>query len=569
MKGCIRLRSAAMAAWRSRAGGFGTAGSGRARGSDRALNAPALTASLVLGGFSCLGLTLLLCAVMLTACGGGGGASGDGAPATPSATLSASADTIAQGASVTLSWISSDVSRCSAMSNDPGWSGDLPTHGQKTVTPPGPGDYTYALSCTGADGVAKSSLTVTVSGATTAKIGWVDGYYAAYKAQDLPVSAVPFSSMTHVIHFSLVPAHRAGSGSSQATEGTVGTLTDPFGLKAQSADLVSAAHAAGIKVLLGIGGDTSVDAPLGFQQATADTQHRNALVNAIVAAVQAGAYDGVDVNWESVNLQTDVSAVQDLLHALRMALDEASPQTHLLLAYPAATASNSSDYAALAQMLLPIQNDLDQINLQTYVMAGPYPGWVTWFNSPLHAGDCTFASTGQKPPAIDSTVSAFVAAGIDPSRIGIGVQLVGVDWQGGSGTDTGGVSKPCQSWDTSAQAADGQDRGAPDYGNWRFRDVADVLRDDTQANGYVAGYDSQAAAAWLGRDEAGDSNDHFVSLETAQSIAAKAQFIQAQGLGGMIVFEISQDYMPEAQGSDAQHPLMTDIRRAMTASNGL
>lgn len=381
---------------------------------------------------------------------------------------------------------------------------------------------------------------------------WASGYYPAYATGSMPISAIPFASMTHVIHFALVPNRD-------------GTLADPFGLRAQTSALVSTAHAAGVKALLGVGGDASVDAPAGFQGSTT-TAHRAAFVAAIVGAMAAGGYDGVDLNWESIDFPRDVSSFRAFVDELRAALDRHAPPTHYLFTYPAGTSSGFDDYANNADMLAPVQTLFDQINLQTYVMAGPFPGWVTWHNSPLFAGSCRFATTGAPPPSVDSTVQAFVAAGIVKSRIGIGIQLAGVDWAGGSGTDTGGVTRPCQTWDYSRVKPDGsdQDIGAPSYdGGWNFVNVADVIRNDTAGNGYTASFDSAAMAPYLSKDQSGNAGDRFVSFENAQSIKAKGDYLKAQGLGGTIVFEVTQDYLAEQPAGDAQHPLMTAVRESI------
>ena len=360
----------------------------------------------------------------------------------------------------------------------------------------------------------------------------------------MPISAIPFGSMTHVIHFALVP-------------NTDGTLADPDGLRGQTSALVSVAHAAGVKALLGVGGDTSSGAPVGFQGSTS-AEHRSEFVARIVAEMAAGGYDGVDINWESVEFPGDVDRFRAFVIELRSALDRRAPPNRSLLTYP------SGPSAEYAQMVAPVQALFDQINLQTYVMAGPYPGWVTWHNSALLAGECRFTTTGAPPPSVDGAVRAFVDAGIGRSRIGIGIQLVGVDWLGGSGTDTGGVTRPCQAWDYSTVKPDGsdQDIGAPSYdGGWNFIDAADVIRNDTAANGYTASFDASAMAAFLSRDSAGSAGDHFVSYETSRSIQAKGDYLKAQRLGGTIVFEVTQDYLLEQPPGDAQHPLMTAVRQ--------
>jgi chitinase len=407
-------------------------------------------------------------------------------------------------------------------------------------------------ACGGGGGGAQPSSAPSPSGGTEGPPSglWATGYYPAYATGVMPIAAIPFASMTHVIHFALVPNRD-------------GTLADPDGLQVQTSALVSAAHAAGVKALLGVGGDESAGAPAGFRGSTT-VAHRAAFVAAIVSAMAAGGYDGVDVNWESIEFPRDVSNFRSFITELRAALDQHAPPTRYLLTYPAGTSSGFDDYTNNANMLAPVQGLFDQVNLQTYVMAGPFPGWVSWHNSPLLAGNCRFSTTGGAPPSVDSTVQAFVAAGVARTKLGIGIQLAGVDWVGGTGTDTGGVTKPCQSWDYSRVKTDGsgQDIGAPSYdGGWNFVNVADVIRNDTVANGFTALFDDAAGVPYLSKDQAGSAGDHFVSYENTQSIQAKGDYLKAQGLGGAIVFEVTQDYLGEQSTGDAQHPLMTAVRQ--------
>lgn len=382
---------------------------------------------------------------------------------------------------------------------------------------------------------------------------WALAYYPSYK-NTMPISAIPFNSLTHIAYFGLVPAHSPGtstcnaSGSCGLTEGTPGTLTDPFGLLLQSPAFVRAAHAAGVKALLSIGGDTSVDAPLGFQQAMLTASSRTNLVNNIVTAMAQDGYDGVDINWESIRFPADVSNFQTFITQLRAALDQKAPPTHYVLGYPAGTASDYPNYTNNANMIFPVQNAIDQINLQTYGMAGAFPGWVTWHNSPLYAGTCIFP--GQPPvapPSVDQQVQAFIAAGISKSKIGIGIQLDAMDWAGGSGTTTGGASQPCQTWtrDPTINSVT----------------AATVITNYTAANGYTANFDPVTQSAWLSNDQPGSANDHFVSVENSQSIQAKGNYLKSLGLGGAIIFEVSGDYLPTQPAGDAQHPLMTAIRQ--------
>lgn len=63
----------------------------------------------------------------------------------------------------------------------------------------------------------------------------------------------------------------------------------------------------------------------------------------------------------------------------------------------------------------------------TYDLSGPWPGWVTWHNSPLFHGGQTFPSTGAPLPSIDAMVDAFVAGGVPVQAGGMRAVLAGVD----------------------------------------------------------------------------------------------------------------------------------------------
>src|SRR5262249_13683119 len=132
------------------------------------------------------------------------------------------------------------------------------------------------------------------SSSSTASGRWVASYYPAYGTGKMPISEIPFSSVTHVIHFALVPR-------------SDGSLSDPDGLKGQTSSLVSAAHAAGVRALLGVGGDTGSGATAGFRGA-ASPARRSGFVAKIVSAMAAGGYDGVDLNWESIRFPQDVAS---------------------------------------------------------------------------------------------------------------------------------------------------------------------------------------------------------------------------------------------------------------------
>lgn len=361
---------------------------------------------------------------------------------------------------------------------------------------------------------------------------WVTGYYASYTvwSADMPTSEVDFSALTHVIHWPIVPKND-------------GTFVDPdtYGLSAaQSQEVVQRAHAVGTRALLGFGGDVGAVGD-GWHGATLD-QNRAAFITRMVALMQQRGYDGIDINWEGMD-PADEGRFVTFIQQLRAALDTITPR-------PLLTWVPGTGYLPPIAVTAATQNYFDQINLQTYVMSGPYPGWVTWFNSPLYNGGAVFPSTGGPLPAADVEVDRYVAAGIPVGKLGLGIQFDGFVWKGGAGTPTGGVAAPRQDF--------ADDQPAPALDVFRY---ADVLTQFGSAPGCVKTFDAIARVPWIGCDRAANADDRFISFDDEQAIQEKATYIRDKGMGGVFVFELSGDYQPAA-GGIARHPLVNALKAA-------
>jgi len=348
---------------------------------------------------------------------------------------------------------------------------------------------------------------------------WTTAYYPGYRQTYLPPSAVDFDALSHVIHFSLVPN----------TDGSLDPSANGI-TAARSSDLLARAHAAGKRVLICVGG---ADSQAGFRGATTSANLAGFVSN-LVSFVAARGYDGVDVDWEPLEA-ADATQFTGLVSALRSGLKAQSPQSLL----SAAAASEPALFAAL-------QGDFDQINLMTYDLAGPWPGWVTWFNSPIFDGGYRFPSTGGLVPSVDGMVRDFLAAGVDSSKLGIGIAFYGDIWAGGTGTSTGGATFPRQGWTT-----------APTTTPIAF---FDLMANYYQSNLYH--WDTNAQAAYLGIDSAGSANDKFISYDDEHTCQAKVGYARNQGLGGVMIWELGEGYLP-AELPGRQAPLLEAIRQAM------
>jgi len=352
---------------------------------------------------------------------------------------------------------------------------------------------------------------------------WSAGYYPGWEQGSMPASNIDFTTLTHVIHFSLVP-NSNGTLNSNANSITI----------ANSADVISRAHVSGTKVLICVGG---ADTETLFQGATSGV---NLFINNLTNFVATRGYDGVDIDWEPLPA-ADAQQYTNLVNGLRSALN-GFPQHKLLTAavgaYPPFGDPATSEYVMFASL----QNQFDQINIMTYDLSGPYGGWVTWFNSPIFDGGFRFPSTGGLVPSVDGAVKGFLGSGVASNKLGVGIAFYGYIWSGGTGTTTGGVTQPRQSWANAPAVS------TPSYNT--------IMGSYFQTNLYH--WDTSAQAAYLSISNASPANDMFISYDDPRTCQAKVSYVRNHGLGGVMIWEIAQDHQ-----SGQADPLLSAVKQAL------
>ena len=347
----------------------------------------------------------------------------------------------------------------------------------------------------------------------------------------MPASHLDFGVLTHVIHFAATP-NANGTLNSSANG-----LTYDY-----SADLISRAHAAGRKVLICVGGGGT---QAGFQGA-ASSGNRATFINNIINLMASRGYDGVDVDWEPVPT-SDAASFTNLIIGLRTALN-GFPQPKLLTVAAGAYPPYGDPPSAHYLMFAALQSQLDQINVMTYDMAGPYLGWVTWFNSPMFDGGYRFPSTGGLVPSINAAFDNFLGAGVAADKLGIGIAFYGYAWTGASGAPTVGVVLPRQSWAV-----------APTMTAYRYLTIMDTYY---QTNRYH--WDASAQAAYLSITNANPTNNIFLSYDDSRTCQAKVSYARNRGLGGLMIWALGQDYE-----SGQPEPLLQTIQYALTTPGSL
>lgn len=352
---------------------------------------------------------------------------------------------------------------------------------------------------------------------------WITGYYPQYEQSQMPASKIDFTTVTHVIHFCL----------EAEPDGTINSADNGLTRSACS-NFVATVHNAGRKALICVGGAGS---ETGFEGATTAAS-LPAFVSSLAGFMSSNNYDGMDIDWEPLSA-ADGQQYTNFVKALHSALNEYSPQKMLTVAAPAYPVFGDPP-AAEYTMFASIQNQFDQINIMTYDLSGPYPGWVTWFNSPIYDGGYTFPSTGGLVPSVNGAVDNFISNGVAPGKLAVGLPFYGYIWTG--------VTLPREGWSST---------NTPTFSAFTYQTIVSTYY---QSNCYH--WDANAQAAYLSLTNAQPANGMFVSYDDTPACQTKVSYARNRGLGGIMIWELSQDYFAN-QSAGQGSPLIQALSQSL------
>jgi len=479
------------------------------------------------------------------------------------AAFTAQPGTIDAGGTSILTWNAENATACAATG---GWSGAQSPGGSASVKPAA--TTTYGLTCRNPAGnEASASATVTVRAkqpdpqdpppqgdglnATVTPAGvrlawttspqgrkWVNGYYAGWFWETYPPEAVDMSTMTHFVFGRYAPALGSLPG------GRAGDLLEGAGGAHAEVEntLIAKAHAAGVKAVMMVGGDS--DGP-GFVAATANATVRARFIqNILDKAVQKG-YDGVDIDWEE-NLDTPATRAQAL--ALLRELRTASQQRARYQAAPLEISwpgfwvnKNDSD---ITPWHAEVAAAVDRFNLMTYSMAGDW-GWLSWHHSPLFGADT------YHPTSIESTVQAYLNAGVPRAKLGIGIGLYGAYYNNP-------VTGPRQSLDGM--------QGWMNNGDWENNTQRLVNDNAFGQPGATYHWDDVAKQSYITYSQPWNRGPNtpvtYLSYEDERSIQEKGKWVREQNLGGTLVWTVNYGWLPQQNAN----PQMQAVKQSFIAN---
>jgi chitinase len=327
---------------------------------------------------------------------------------------------------------------------------------------------------------------------------WSVGYYTPWGNPGCPISEIDMSALTHIVHWVAIvnPDGTLDLNLQQATR--------------DAPALIAAAHAGGVKVMLGLIQTTWLGHTMNFHNAV--MTRRGDLVNNVMAVVDAYGYDGVNIDWEPFDMAVSGVAMRFLAADFRARLG-----TRILTADAVV---NHSRYWGTVQELF------DRINVMTYDLTGTWNPY-SWHNAALYDTDGMVFS-------VDRAIKQYVANGTPAVKLNIGIPFYGWRWTGG------GISGPKQRWSTM-----------PDLRQVYYQTFAATL----PQQGY--GWDGSAKVPYA------SSFNTFLTFDNEQSVTEKVNYVRANNLGGWIIWELSGDYMPQQA---EKHPLLKAVKTAMTAT---
>ena len=366
------------------------------------------------------------------------------------------------------------------------------------------------------------------------------GYYPSWKWRTdknlLTPEKIPFRNLTTINYAFFFPlpdgtiVGRDSIGDAMILQGLPGPARDHKGSR-----LTDLAHRNGVKVLLSIGGwEESGNFPL----VAGDPARRARFARACIERVVEFGFDGIDIDWEYPGFSDHNGTPADrgnftlLLQAVRDSLDRYGAENgrHLLLTAAIPTdpgrTSRDMDIARIAPIL-------DFLNIMTYDFYGPWDPRSN-HNSPLYAGE-----GGDSTRCVDGAFTLFhTIYGVPPSKLTIGVPFYGHTYTHCTALNTahGGA-------DTVHFPREGAFYWTIAQGMANF----DRFWDDRAKVPYLV------SASW----------NMFVSYDDEESVRYKGEYAVEKGLNGIIIWEISGDYMPDGR-SPLLEVLSTTLRAAQS-----
>lgn len=355
-------------------------------------------------------------------------------------------------------------------------------------------------------------LSALMAGLATAQRKEVIGYFPSWKWRSrnnlVSPDRIPYDKLTIINYAFFYPmpdgtiAGRDSVGDALYLRGTPGST------------LTGLAHRHGVKVLLSLGGWEESD---NFPAMAAAPLPRATFAQACIEAIREYGFDGIDIDWEypgypdhkgtpddSRNFTILLQTVRDSLSAYGQRMN----RTYLLTAALPASANHTANME-----VQKIAEILDQLNIMTYDFSGSWDP-RSYHNSPLYSSQG--ADSGR---SVDGAFTLYHRTyGIPAEKINLGVPFYGKTFS------------HCIALNAPHAGADTVHFSEAFY--------YDIL---ANMGKFEHRWDDQAKVPYLVSTEW----NLLVSYDDPESVRAKANYVLDKGIHGLIIWEITGDYLPD------------------------
>jgi chitinase len=337
------------------------------------------------------------------------------------------------------------------------------------------------------------------------------GYWSKYDVPSYSAAQIPYNELTHINH----------DGVGFDNTGTLSVPTGP-GNQFIEPELNNLAHAAGVKVLLLLGGD--------FVGLEASGQVQT-LVDNIAAFEKQYQYDGVDMDWEYPETSGDRAFYIDLMSRLRQ-----SNPDYVLSIDVAPWGGYGWDTTLLKQ-------SLSYFNIMMYDCAGP---WTDdgQLNSPIFWDTHDPEPWECEPGGSAAQTATYFLKSVPAVQLNMGTPFYGYYY-----TNIHQIFGLCPN---AAFTADGNCDNTVKSGNY-----GTSFKSRINQNGWHTIYDPIALVPYMLRD---DGSDGYITYDDAYSTYLRVWYSDwDRGLGGTFMWSLDADYDGHTQD------LMTAMYNASVA----
>ncbi|GAU96035.1 hypothetical protein RvY_07538 [Ramazzottius varieornatus] len=291
-----------------------------------------------------------------------------------------------------------------------------------------------------------------------------------------------------------------------------------------------------LKILYSVGGWTLTSQLVSM---AATPSSRATFVQSAVTQLRKYNLDGLDVDWEFPSA-SDAPQYSALLTELRAAFDAEGRQTGKQRLMLTAALHLLSDGGYSGSVL---NKTLDIANVMTYDMYGAWSPNQVGHQAPLFKGP--FGT----PSALNTAqiMLDWAAAGVDKSKLAVGLPLYGRGWM--SSSSQHGLGSPATGPITASTYT-------TESGSWPYFEICSKIASEKATK--VFDTNIQAAYAY--------TNTWWMGYDDQQTIIAKTQWAKQNGFGGVYVWDLSTDDFMNMCGQ-GKNPLLTAIRDTLAGTS--